>query len=310
MEKLLSNLDAEWKANKELGLITSVADSLVKDGFNARILSDKKNGLLTTNTELVNVEDTFEIVFNKKDSMYSYIIIKGEGKIRECKNLQGIIIDADSLGLIGNRRVFLNNKGDKEPRAHIKVCGHSIKLHRFLLDAKNNKEVDHITHRSHIVIKEMLRKCTAEQNSINKLPKKPKVNLENRTFTVERIKPTAEDIKAIREAGHTIDIVPNDARGIESSVYSISSKVFDNEVDLYEEFNKLENKFFGQFRYNPIYAFKDVEIYGVKKFSGLIWTYLYMQVKLLGLDEDEFIRLRKAFLKEYCPDMCDYYGIS
>lgn len=310
MENLLSNLETEWKANKELGLITSVADSLVKGGFNARILSDKKNGLLTTNTELVNVEDTFEIIFTKKDSMYSYIIIKGEGKIRECKNLQGIIIDADSLELIGNRRVFLNEKGkNKELRAHIKKYGKSLKLHRYLFGDPDAKEIDHVCRRSHIIIKEKLRACDSKKNMLNK-PFRSEIDYQDMTFSISRIRPTNDDIKAVQDAGHHIYQVKCDAQDVVSDDYSIDSKVFSTIEELYSELNSLEKRFHGDFRYNPIFAFDDVMKNGGIEYHGLIWTYLYMQVKLLGLDEDEFIRLRKDFLKEYCLDMCKYYGIS
>ncbi len=309
MRSRLNCLETSYSTNGEYGLITKVADSLVNDGFNVRILSDTRNGLITINQDVLKIEEPFNLIFTKQDCLYCFIVIKGEGEIKKCKNLQGILIDADSLEVIGGRRLFLNEKEEgKELRTHIKKYGKSIKLHRYLCGDPDACEVDHITHRSHICTKEQLRVCSSDENKLNK-PFRTKINYQRRTFKMSRINPTEEDIQAVKEAGHIIERVACDVKGVEGSGYSIYSKVFDSIEELYKDLNELENRFHGQYRYNPIYAFDDVEICGGIKYSGLIWTYLYMQVKLLGLNENDFVKLRTEFLKDYCPDMCDYYGV-
>lgn len=310
MKNELKNLESSYSTNGEYGLITKVADSLVNDGFNVRILSDIRNGLITINQDVLKIEEPFNLIFTKQDCLYCFIVIKGEGEIKKCKNLQGILIDADSLEVIGGRRLFLNEKEEgKELRTHIKKYGKSIKLHRLIGDAPYGMDIDHITRRSQICIKEQLRACSSKKNQLNK-PFRTKVNYQKKTFTASRIEINSEeDIKAIEAAGHDIYQVGSDAKDITSSTYSINSKVFDSVEELHKEVNELENKLHGEYRYNPIMAFDDVKKNGGIEYSGLIWTYLYMQVKLLGLNEDEFVALRKEFLKEHCPDMCDYYGV-
>lgn len=313
MRNELKNLEASYSKDGELGLIKDMAGSLWSAGFTAELVLGRSKKQRIVNLDGVfNTKTSLNIIFSKEGCPYTFVVIKGN------KHLQGCLIDIDALKVASNRRLGMtkSKKGDIDFRPYFDDdCGIRHKLHNAYMGVADKEfQIDHITRRGAICIKEQLRVCTSEQNSRNKKVSENNINLQKRTFKLSSIMlPDKEDVDALRAAGYTLTNVKKvdfNKNEYETCKYNLSSPRFGSVEELYQAINEVENKFYDEFRYNPIYAFDDIEMCGGIEYSGLIWTYLYMQVKLLGLNEDEFVELRKEFLKKYCPDMCDYYGIA
>ena len=311
MRSRLNCLETSYSTNGELGLIKDIADSLWNAGFTAELIFDSGTRKHITDLNGLFQQKRFRVVFSREGCAYTFVFIKKD------KHFQGCLIDADALTVSGSHSLGLtkSKKRDVDFRPYFDDASGRHKLHKEYMGVTDKDiQVDHITRRGAICIKEMLRVCTAEQNSRNKIPSENNINLQKKYFTLTGLIITdKDDITALESEGYKLvnRVNCNFTLEHESSTdrYNLVSPKFSSVKELYQELNRIENKYYGQYRYNPIYAFDDVEICGGVSFDGVIWTYLYMQVKLLGLNEDEFVALRKEFLKEHCPDMCDYYGV-
>lgn len=97
-----------------------------------------------------------------QNNLYSVVDISTE----TFKDVQ-TIIDNSSIDKIGNHRIYVNTGSNGKLRVIITIKSKGLKLHRFLLDAPPDKEVDHINGNPLVNIISNLRLCEHKENSRN-----------------------------------------------------------------------------------------------------------------------------------------------
>lgn len=315
LKAILKEFAAEYGRGGDTGVIGHLADIMQRSGFNATLFNKKHHEGLSIFDDIPDEhkDKPYNLIFKKDSCPYVLIMVRG----KDIKKLQMLLIDTESCEIFKNRLLYLNaSKSSCDYRAHMSKDGKSVKLHDLIAgrDAGKEEQVDHVTCSGSICTKEMLRRCYSRQNSWNK-KRLSEINERKKYsyFTINRLViKDDETLKELESRGHKL-IKAGFCKDLRGDTYSFASRKFQNEdkAELYEEINRIENQFLGEFRYNPIYAFDDLsDEEGTGEIPNTVWLYLYMYMKMFGVSEEEFVALRKDYLKENYSDLCKFYNIA
>lgn len=296
LENLLEN--AELKGSYDFFRdIVHIEDCLKEAGFECEVLAGKH---VSNESDLQNQNRIYKkqgseialvIVDNPKNNVYYPVLLDREIYDRKLKG----------------KTIFINHsskKTEQGARANVKVKingeNKNIKLHRYVLDQEFSvdKDVDHITHSLNSCLVSDLRVCSTTENFRNKRFRSHIVP-NHCKFTV-RVQVDSLEKELLKEDLEDLGFEFTGIDTKDGNVYLCKSPEFSGKQSMLYYLNKIENKFFESFRYNPLLDY-----------SNPVSSYLYILSKIEALSKDDLTRYNKAILEKlYGKFIFEYYEIA
>lgn len=251
------------------GQVEMLVDMLEQNGFSHTKVKSRKK----TVNDFYYSEDSdivLCVISHKNDDFCSYVLLDKDLYMTE---FQGI-----------KRLISFNERNDKKMKVLVHGQGYSNKvLHRLAMHTTDRQvQVDHISHNTHINIKEYLRPCIAQENMFNQRFYST-VNIENFSFSAPDKVINIDDRLSLARAGFEF---------YKHRVYSPSYKSLS---EVYEAVGEFEDKFLKEFRYNPFKDFSET------------WYVLVLWKMLHLIDETEVVDYQRDYFKRTDSKLAKYY---
>lgn len=246
--------------------IEKFADMLEEQGFQTDIVKSRQ-GIRNFIYHASGSSAVFVVIYKPKQDELYYTLIDKEVYERELKGT--------------NRVLNYTKRHDGSYKIIFAEDDTNKSLHHLVISCED-KEIDHIAVNKCINTKEMLRRVSAAQNSMNH-KFYSRVSLENLQFKIKDCSQNDNQRKSLIQAGFKLE-----------GDYFISP-IYSSEKELFEAVNKVEKFLLGVYRYNPLIDFSET------------W-YAYAFYKLLGAcSMDEVKHYNVDFMKRKHPNIAKYY---
>lgn len=251
--------------------ICALLDMLEAQGYTDVERKGARSSIMNYFYSRDNCDYVFAVIHKKEEKEIFYAFMDKRTYVECIEARKGVILNNCVRNMKDYKIILSGDKWDNEM------------LHKVALEGEKDN-VDHISHNAAINIKELLRPCSAKENSMNK-PLHCKVAKNKLLFRVNKNLVKADDYKFLHD---------ND---FEFTVSKVISPTYTTKEELYAAINKFEEKCFGEFRYNPLKDFSET------------W-YALVICKMLGvLTEDELYEYNRQYMRRWHKDIAEYYQL-
>ena len=258
-------------AGQEEAIIGQITSMLANAGFTYVVATSRGNA---------------SYYFTKGDCDYVFVMIENG----RTKTVDFTVIDMDTYKeyFAGKNRT-LNTK--RRTDGSVKIicnCGgfNNMPIHRLVVGAEAGVSVDHISHNTRLNVAELLRECVAEENNINK-PMYCKVNELDSSFSIINTLIDIKESQNLANRGYKVRIGRK----------RIYSPVFATKKDMYDEIQRIETAYLGEYRYNPLVDFSDT------------WYAWVLSNMTNTITQDELEEYQRDYMKRNNPAIADYYQL-
>ena len=210
-----------------------------------------------------------------------YVLVK-----TRTKNTSGwVIIDKETYIEIEGKSIFMNQRKPKSPHVPcIHADGEKKSLHRYVMGGPDGTQIDHINHCQGFCVKDNLRKCTNQENSMNRYDKLG-VYIPGHFYEIEVEVGNESFITELKREGFV------EKRSKNGKTVKMTSPSFESIVDCYIDSTK---------KHKALYKGTRMEefVYDIKNdFTNTIGLLIHCYI-LQDITEEEMFRMNEDYWRD------------